>query len=141
MALTKKQKEQLVADYVTMRSYRKVGEKYGISHAAAAKIVNENRKLYNELTLLETEIVVNDLKEFMETRKDVIASIMNLCLLVLSDPDKMREAPPNQVMQVLGGLYDRFVTKDAGTNIENAGVVILPAQTEVRYSEDGSREV
>ena len=133
MALTKKQKKQLVADYVTMRSYRKVGEKYGISHAAAAKIVNENKELYDELTLLETEIIVNDLKEWMKTRKDMIASIMNLCLITLSDPLKIKEAPINQTMQVLGGLYDRFVAKDAGTNIENAGVVILPAQTKVEY--------
>lgn len=133
--LTKKQRRQIVADYVLLGSYRKVADKYGISHVAVGNIVLENKELYDRLTLFREENI-DDLKEEIKKFDDVILTIFKLGLFALADPEKINNAPVNHVVQMLGTIKDKFIDDKQAVKFDGSGVVILPQQAVLQPDDD-----
>lgn len=128
-----------MADYVLLGSYRKVADKYGISHVAVGNIVLENKELYDKLTLFREENI-DDLKEEIKKFDDVILTIFKLGLFALADPEKINNAPINHVTQMLGVLKDKFIDDKRTVNFESSGVVILPQQNVLNPDDAGQNE-
>lgn len=105
--LTDEQKENIIADYVVLRSYNAVAKKYGISDKTVKSVVDSDSE-FTRKSEQKKEENTKSILEHMDKQKGVVNEIISKGLAVLNDPDKLAEASPSQITTALGTLIDKF---------------------------------
>ncbi len=110
--LNTSQRRQVYRLYKEQNSYTAVSRELGISPYMVKKIVNEHKS--NE----EGE-GCKDFSAFLESKGEIICSLIDSYLDELTDPDRVKSAPLNQLASALGVVVDKFIKnnfdkKDSG---------------------------
>ncbi len=100
--LTEKKRKAIVKDYQEYGTYAKVARKHKVSPATVKKLVCGNRKP------LEDAASRYDIMEHLSKNSKAVCDIIDRYLAVMNDPERLANAPLNQVASSLGVLVDRF---------------------------------
>ena len=121
--LTDKQKKKIIADYVQLGSYNAVAKKYGIAASTVRKIVLADPKSKEKLNIKKEENSA-DILAYMDSQKKIVCEIIGKSLAVLNDPEKLKDATPNQITTALGTLIDKWVmvSGSSGTETKEDGL-------------------
>lgn len=112
--LTDKQKKKIIADYVQLGSYNAVAKLNGVSDKTVKSVVMANPD-FTEKSEQKKEENTADILAYMESQKQTICEIIGKGLMVLNDPEKLKEATPAQITTALGTLIDKW-TMDKGSS-------------------------
>lgn len=112
--LTDKQKKKIIADYVQLGSYNAVAKLNGVSDKTVKSVVMANPEFTEKSEQKKAENT-NDILAYMESQKQTICEIIGKGLMVLNDPEKLKEATPAQITTALGTLIDKW-TMDKGAS-------------------------
>lgn len=115
--LTDKQKKKIIADYVQMNSYNAVAKKHGLAASTVRKIVLSDPESKEKLNRKKEENSA-DVLAYMDSQKQVVCEIIGKGLAVLNDPEKLRDATPNQITTALGTLIDKWVMVNGSSGTE-----------------------
>ena len=113
--LTDKQKKKIAADYVQLGSYNAVAKLNGVSANTVKNVILSQNADFAELCEQKKEENTADIMAYMESQKQIICEIIGKGLMVLNDPDKLKEATPAQITTALGTLIDKW-TMDKGSS-------------------------
>ena len=102
--LSDEDKKQITADYLKLRNYCAVGKMHGLSNYVVKRVVDET--LGN-----------GDFKQPQPSSKEKIDRLIDLYVSELANPDRLCDAPLNQVASALGVIIDKFAKKqDPGSS-------------------------
>lgn len=111
--VTDKQKKKIIADYLETESINAAAKRNGVSWDTAKRILEENGEIEQKLEDKKEQNTA-DIMSYMESKRDVVCSIIGLGLKALSDPEKLSEASPAQITTALGTLIDKWTALNSG---------------------------
>ena len=120
--LTDRQKKKIVADYLELGSYRSAARRNRVSDGTVKRVVLECGDIERKMAQKKEENTA-DILAYMESRRDVVCSIIDKGLAALNDPAKLAEATPAQITTALGTLIDKWTAVKGGA--EESGVKIV----------------
>ena len=106
--LTDKQRKKIIADYIQLGSYNAVAKIHGVSRQTVKNVVESDPGNRQKLQDKKDENTA-DILSYMDSQKQVVCEIIGKGLMVLNDPDKLKEATPAQITTALGTLIDKWV--------------------------------
>lgn len=115
--LTDKQKKKIIADYVRLGSYNAVAKKHGLAASTVRKIVLADPESKEKLNIKKEENTA-DILAYMDSQKAIVCEIIGKGLAVLNDPEKLKDATPNQITTALGTLIDKWVMVNGSSGTE-----------------------
>lgn len=116
--LTDKQKKKIIADYVQFGSYNAVAKANGVSLNTVKRIVQTQGADFAEKCNQKKEENTADILAYMESQRKKVCEIIGIGLDVLCDPEKLKEATPNQITTALGTLIDKWVMVNGSNGTE-----------------------
>ncbi len=105
MALTDRERQKIIADYVETESYRETGRINEVSPNTVRKVVENEPEIAQKCTQ-KKEQTTQDMLSFIESRRDKAQLFIDAALEVL--PEKLDGASLNQVATALGIVVDKF---------------------------------
>jgi len=103
--LSDEDKKQILKDYLKMRNYCAVGKLHGLSNYVVKRVVDE--------TLNKQE------QKSQPDSQDKIDRLIDLYVSELANPDRLCDAPLNQVASTLGVIIDKFSKKQGAGQLED----------------------
>lgn len=100
--LSDEDKKQILADYLRLRNYCAVGKLHGLSNYVVKRVVDE---------------VLN--KQEQPNSREKIDRLIDLYVSELANPDRLCDAPLNQVASTLGVIIDKFSKKQESGQLED----------------------
>ena len=134
--LTDKQKKKIIADYVQIRSYNAVAKLNGVSANTVKNIVLSQSADFAEKCEQKNEENTQDILSYMDNQKDIVCEIIGKGLMVLNDPEKLKEATPSQITTAIGTLIDKWVTVSGPRNEQTESHNALIEAIRSRRNED-----
>ncbi len=117
--LTDKQKKKIIAEYAENGSYNLTGKKCGVSDKTVKRVVDANPDFSRVVEEKKKQNTV-DILEYMDSKRDIVCSIIGKGLSILNDDEKLATATPAQITTALGTLIDKFTaTGTIGTSRED----------------------
>lgn len=124
--LTDKKKKQIIVDYIELDSYAATARKHKVSVNTVKRTILNNPKVQEKATKKREENTA-DMISFMDSRKDKAQSFIDLCLNALSDEEKIKNAPLQQITTAMGTVIDKFTgnTKKETDRKNNELIAVL----------------
>lgn len=105
--LTDEKKKKIIADYVTIGTYKGVARKYKISPTTVRKVVNGDPDTARKCTQKKEENT-KDILAHMDSKKGEVCKFIDLYLDELMKPEHLEKATPSQLSTALGTVIDKF---------------------------------
>lgn len=122
--LTDRQKKKIVADYVNTQSVNAAAKMNGVSWDTVKRLL-ENGEVKRKLEEKNRENTA-DILAYMESQKSLVCEIIGKGLEALNDPEKLANAPPNQITTAIGTLIDKWTMgQDKSDNGEGKVTVVI----------------
>ena len=137
--LTDKQKKKIIADYVECGSYRAVAKKHGVSDNTVKKICKENAQIAQKCALKKEQNTA-DMIAYMDSRKEQAQTIIDAYLGALADPEKLQDAPIQQIATAMGIVIDKFVTRPEESRLKEKRLEIELMKLESRVQDSTPEE-
>ena len=113
--LTDKQKKKIVADYLETESYNATAKINGVSKDTVKRIVLKCEGFAQKAQQKKKQNTL-DMLAFMETRKEKMQEAIDLHLMALTDPEKIRDAGLSQIATSFGIIVDKATKNTASGN-------------------------
>ena len=134
--LTDKQKKKIAADYVQIGSYNAVAKKHGVSANTVKNVILAQDADFAELCEQKKDENTADILQYMDDKKDIVCEIIGKGLMVLNDPEKLKEATPSQITTAIGTLIDKWVTVNGSNTKQTENHNALIEAIRSRRNED-----
>lgn len=105
--LTDRQKKKIIADYVNTQSVNAAAKMNGVSWDTVKRLLEKTGDVEKKLEEKNRENT-KDILAYMESQKGLVCEIIGKGLEALNDPEKLANAPPNQITTALGTLIDKW---------------------------------
>ncbi|MBE6599120.1 MAG: helix-turn-helix domain-containing protein [Ruminococcaceae bacterium] len=122
--LTDLQKKEIIADYLELGSYNAVAKKHGISDKTVKAAVMSDPDFAKKAEEKKGENAA-DILSYMETKKNTVCKIIDAYLEALLDPDKIKNATPNQLTTALGTVIDKFTAMKGAADKNSTAETML----------------
>ena len=109
--LTDKQKKQIIADYIEQGSYNAVAKKHRIADTTVKRIVLADKDTQKKAEQKKEQNTI-EILEYMDSKKEVVCTIIGLGLEVLASKEKLETATPAQITTAIGTLIDKFTVRE-----------------------------
>ena len=106
--LSDEQKAKLIFDYIENPSYRAVGRKNGVSASTVKRVIDENTVIKEVLKSLWGRSP-QSVSLYLREKQEMIYGIINKCLGILNDDEKLRSATLPQIASAMATLLEKFV--------------------------------
>lgn len=113
--LTDKQKKQIVADYVELKSINAAAKRNNVSWKKAKDVIAEDEELTKKLEQ-KKEANTLEMLAFMDSRKESAQIVIDKYLEALADSQKLKKASLAQIATALGIVVDKFTKNTANGN-------------------------
>ena len=122
---TDEMKKRICAEYVECQNYSEVARRLKISASGVKKIVLQNPECVN---LCEEKKAQNtkDIIAYMDTKKELVCTIIDTYLTALLDEERIDRATTVQLSTTLGTLIDKFTMIKEIKEETNGGVIMMP---------------
>lgn len=105
--LTDRQKKKIVADYVQIGSYRAVARLNKVSYNTVKRVVLECDEIEQKITQKKEENTA-DIIAYMESQRNDVCEVLEICLGALKKPERYEKTPPQQIATTMAILIDKY---------------------------------
>lgn len=102
-----KKKEKIVADYILTESVTAAAKANGVAWATAKRAIDEAEGLEARLRQ-ERAQTAESIAEYMNSKREIICSILDKGLTALNSAEKMDAATPSQITTAMRQLIDMY---------------------------------
>ena len=113
--LTDKQKKKIIADYIQIGSYNAVAKLNKVSKDTVKRIV-QNCDDFAQKAQQKKEQNTADVIAYMESQRNDVCAVLEICLAALKNPDKYAKSTPREIATTMAILIDKY-TAFGGDNI------------------------
>ena len=113
--LTDRQKKKIIADYIQLGSYNAAAKLNGVSHQTVKRVVSESPEMDKKLQQKKEENTA-DIIAYMESQRNDVCAVLEICLAALKNPDKYAKSTPREIATTMAILIDKY-TAFGGDNI------------------------
>ena len=113
--LTDKQKKKIIADYIQIGSYNAVAKLNKVSKDTVKRIV-QNCDDFAHKAQQKKEQNTADVIAYMESQRNDVCAVLEICLAALKNPDKYAKSTPREIATTMAILIDKY-TAFGGDNI------------------------
>lgn len=106
--VTEKERKQIIADYVELKSYNAVTKKYNRSWHTVKKIITADPDGIRKKCEQKKEENMRDILAFMDQRKDVACDVLDRLLQGLGNETIIERSSINQIATAFGIVVDKF---------------------------------
>ena len=106
--VTEKERKQIIADYVELKSYNAVAKKYNRSWHTVKKIITADPDGIRKKCEQKKEENTRDILAFMDQRKDVACDVLDRLLQGLGNETIIERSSINQIATAFGIVVDKF---------------------------------
>lgn len=108
--LTNEEKAAIILSYIEAPLYSAAAKKCGTSAATVKKVISATPYI-NELVAIHKSSCMSA-GAFLKEKQAAILGVINKCLAILNDDDKLQAATLPQIASAMGTLLDKFVLSD-----------------------------
>lgn len=138
--LTDKQRQKIVADYVMLGSYNATAKANGVALNTVKKIVLNSAEVAEMCNRKKAENTASIL-EYMDTKKDIVQSIIGKGLDALNSEEKLEASSPSQITTAIGTLIDKFTMNESTSPGADNGPFEIPARLMAKQFVDVHRDI
>lgn len=138
--LSDETKKQMTAMYADCGSINKVAKAFGVGWLTVDRAIKENEALTNLLEQKKQENT-QDMLTFLDERKWKVQKLIDMCLDIVVDEDKLKKCRPTELMTTMAIGIDKFTAVPNQDNAK-AGNLIEAIQGKAGeiYSDDENGE-
>ncbi len=125
--LTDKQRKRINADYRELGSLNAVAKLHGVSRQTVKNIVMQDTEIGQKLQQKKEQNTA-DILAYMESKKTDVCLIIEKYLEEMTDEEKLKKTPLNQIATSLGIIIDKFTSdkmESGASGVKNNLVKIL----------------
>ncbi len=115
--LTDKQKAKLIFDYMENPSYRGVAKRNGVSASTVKRVIDENALIREVISVMRGS-APSSADAYLREKQELIYGIINKCLMILNDDEKLSCATLPQIASAMSTLLEKFVLSESCDNDE-----------------------
>lgn len=108
-AIEPQEKRLIRAEYQRLGSYKKAAQAVGYSAFTVRNVVMEEKKRREMLSHLPME---DGISGYIKAKQGIVIGIINKCLSILSDDEKLQSATLPQIASAMTTLMEKFVIED-----------------------------
>lgn len=106
--VTEKERKQIIADYVELKSYNAVAEKYNRSWHTVKKIITADPDGIRKKCEQKREENMRDVLVWMDARKDTACGVLDKLLTAMSNDEIIGRSTISQIATAFGIVVDKF---------------------------------
>lgn len=117
--LTDKQRKKIIAEHIEGVSIRALAKKYKVSTTTIQRTINSDSEVKQKVTQKKEQNTAEVLA-YMDGRKKDVCGLIDALLLEMSDKEKIKATPLNQLATTMGIVIDKFTANEIARGSTNS---------------------
>lgn len=141
--LTDKQRKKIIAEHIEGASIRTLAKKYKVSTTTIQRTINSDSEVKQKVTQKKEQNTAEVLA-YMDGKKKDVCGLIDALLLEMSDKEKIKATPLNQLATTMGIVIDKFTINESAADTarkENNLLEAIAKSTEEDIGADEIREI